>query len=56
MKVGTLVKHPPERVSERRAEWLGVVVAVNDQFALVEWLTEGYRTYHPIPHLEVLCY
>ena len=55
MQVGTLVKHLPERVSSRRAKWLGIVVAVNDQYALVEWLNEGYNSYHPPQHLEVLC-
>jgi len=55
MEIGTLVKHPPERVSSRRAKWLGIVVGFDGGMALVEWLTEGYRTYHPTPHLEVLC-
>jgi len=55
MQIGTLVKHLPERVSARRAKWLGIVVGFDGGMALVEWLTEGYRTYHPVPHLEVLC-
>jgi len=55
MEIGTLVKHLPERVSSQRAKWFGIVVGFNRGMALVKWLTVNKLTYHPPPHLEVLC-
>jgi hypothetical protein len=55
MQIGDLVKHLPERVSSRRAKWFGIVVGFDGGMALVDWLNEGLISYHPPPHLEVLC-
>jgi len=55
MEIGTLVKHLPERVSAKRAKWLGIVVGTSNTLVLVKWLTVNKLTYHPSPHLEVIC-